>query len=482
MQHVFRWMAARRFLLIILLLVFFLSVFTIMNIWPPKVIQQPSVANQPSNVPALSNPTDIALQKSYLENEKLFAEVTKLQREINPGLWDRLWANITVIAGALVGVIGIGRWIADRRDARQKGIDERFQSAVEGLGSEHREARVQAAAILISFLQPGYERFYEQIFNLSTTNLGLQRPDIADILDEHTVEQHRRISQTPLFLALVRLFGESFYRTRNISSERAKTLDASHIYLPFARLTKVDLQGIQMDEAWLQRAQLHGINLHGASLQGANLERANLVKANLVKANLVKANLVKANLVKANLVKANLVKANLVKANLVKANLQGANLERANLVEANLEAANLEAADLFEADFSGANLDGAFLEKANLTGADLEGAFLRGADLEGAILFGADLQRAFLFGADLQRAFLMGANLQRAFLEKANLERAFLMGANLQRAWLSGTSLRGADLRGADLRGANLKKVLHLTQVEIDTAIIDETTELPDLF
>lgn len=94
-----------------------------------------------------------------------------------------------------------------------------------------------------------------------------------------------------------------------------------------------------------------------------------------------------------------------------------------------------------------------------------------------------------------ERAELKNAILQQADLHEANLENADLSGArlsvtDLMRANLTGADLRGADLwmsdmkdailEGADLRGANLSEVTNLTRAQLDKAITDDTTELPD--
>ncbi len=68
------------------------------------------------------------------------------------------------------------------------------------------------------------------------------------------------------------------------------------------------------------------------------------------------------------------------------------------------------------------------------------------------------------------RPDLIGAKLIRADLSGAILRRANLMGADLIRA----------NLRGANLRGAILSWTMNLTQEQIDSAITNEDTKLPD--
>jgi len=97
---------------------------------------------------------------------------------------------------------------------------------------------------------------------------------------------------------------------------------------------------------------------------------------------------------------------------------------------------------------------------------DIRGANLRGADLSRAHLSGANFSGTDLFGAKLQRAVLTGADLR---------------GAKLFVADLRGANLSGADLHEADLRGGYLKRVLNLTQEQIDAAKGDSTTTLHNL-
>ncbi len=112
--------------------------------------------------------------------------------------------------------------------------------------------------------------------------------------------------------------------------------------------------------------------------------------------------------------------------------------------------------------------------------ADFRKVYLKGVVLMGANLKQANFQEATLYGAylkkaDLERATLEGANLRGANLRWANLQHANLKGANLVRA-----DLREANLEQTQLQGANLKMAEGLTQKQVDTALIDATTVLPD--
>jgi uncharacterized protein YjbI with pentapeptide repeats len=83
-------------------------------------------------------------------------------------------------------------------------------------------------------------------------------------------------------------------------------------------------------------------------------------------------------------------------------------------------------------------------------------------------------------GADLAHRDLVGAALRGARLPGADLRGALLIGADLREAELCSADLLGADLRAADLRGADLTDALFLTRTQVQSAVGDATTRLPD--
>ncbi|MGJ5628916.1 pentapeptide repeat-containing protein [Nostoc sp. CALU 1950] len=199
-----------------------------------------------------------------------------------------------------------------------------------------------------------------------------------------------------------------------------------------------------------QKLDLRNTDLSNADLTEANLSRAILVGANLQWVNFTRANLSEADLSVTYLCGSILYEANLQKAILPEANLQGVVLRKANLSEAILYDANLE---------------GAILCDANLTR-----AVLCDANLEGAILCDANLEEVNFEGSNLQDANLIGSNLQKAKLAGANLDSVLLSTANLQET----------DLQEANLCGANLSGSENLESQQIEQAIGDRTTILPE--
>lgn len=123
-----------------------------------------------------------------------------------------------------------------------------------------------------------------------------------------------------------------------------------------ANLRRVDLYGVNLQEANLCEADLYQSDLCGTNLSGANLYKADLHEANLLKANLLEANLHRVDLHEANLCRANLLNVNLREADLYKADLHKANLCWANLHLADLNGADLDEANLYEANLLQAKL------------------------------------------------------------------------------------------------------------------------------
>jgi hypothetical protein len=114
----------------------------------------------------------------------------------------------------------------------------------------------------------------------------------------------------------------------------------------------------------------------------------------------------------------------------------------------------------------------------------------QGLDLNWSRLDHADLGNARLI-----KALFYKSDLNGTYLEDADLRGAVLAGGSLLCADLTGVRLEGADLTDADLRradfsdtvlthaivsGAKLTEVETLTQSQIDSAIGDEHTKIPD--
>jgi uncharacterized protein YjbI with pentapeptide repeats len=333
------------------------------------------------SVTALVTPTEDATVTT-LSKEKLLQEVNQLKEQNDLGPFEWLRTNTSILLSTLVVVIGaligLWRWLGDRRDEhekrredqrteQEKRAEERFQSAVTGLGDEKEGARIGAAILLRTFLRPGYEQFYTQTFDLAVANLRLPRTP-------HPPEDpNTPLPLTTLSQALIVVFREAFPLARNQNKRSPESLDATDI---------------QLDSAYLRGADLKQVWMPQASLRKVDLSEANLSEANLGEAKLI-----------------------------------GAKLNEADLSRAKLIRAKLNEADLNRTSFNGARLSGADLSGADLRGADLSGADLSWARLSGAYLSEADLNGTNLSEAELSEDDLRGANLRGVVgLTKGQLE------------------------------------------------------------
>ncbi|HEY6410913.1 MAG TPA: pentapeptide repeat-containing protein [Ktedonobacteraceae bacterium] len=275
-----------------------------------------------------------------LNKQKLAQEVQQLKNQNEPDPFGWLRTNASVLLSTLL-VVGGGiftflrylaerrdsqkrlledrqaererrdeeqkRWLEDREAEREKRVEERFQAAVTGLGDEKEGARIGAAILLKTFLRPGYERFYTQIFQLVAVNLGLPRtPNPPE-------DPAASLPLTALRHALMMTFMEAFPLARDkekktvgtkladnefkvrsthpapvtISPTEIHSLKAVDILLDNGFLWYADLKQAWMAQASLRKTDLTGADLSEASLyysvdlQGATLRKANRSGARL---------------------------------------------------------------------------------------------------------------------------------------------------------------------------------------------------------
>ncbi|MFI5432490.1 pentapeptide repeat-containing protein [Rhodococcus baikonurensis] len=135
-------------------------------------------------------------------------------------------------------------------------------------------------------------------------------------------------------------------------------------------------------------------------------------------------------------------------------------------------------------------LDAALAETESLTNGTP--SQVRGVDVSAhravvniLLLQTSDLVRSQVSGKksrklDHRGADLIGARFRGSDLRGANFRGSYLIGADLRGCDLDRADLIGADLRGTDIRGAKLRGSIFLTQFQINAAIGDSATTLPD--
>ncbi|PAX45859.1 pentapeptide repeat-containing protein, partial [Brunnivagina elsteri] len=320
-----------------------------------------------------------------------------------------------------------------------------FHQAIEQLGSNKAETRLGAIYTLEQIAKDVPAKQWT-IVEILAAFIRENAPVFSSDRDEdEEVEERISLLPTDIQAALTAI------ARRDISKEpENQKLDLRYINISNADLTEGNLQDADFTGSDLRGVIFYGANLKAADFSGVNLQEAVMYEADLHEALFYEANL---------------QMAILRKANLKNAIFYGADLQSATLYDANLSEAIFYQAKLQATNFCDANLARANLEACNLTNGNLIGA-----NLQGANLIGANLQNATFSTANLQEAILLEAVLSKTNFSDANLSKANLVGANL-----AGTIFQDANLNGADL-----SRVENLEAQQIETALGDSTTILPD--
>lgn len=318
-----------------------------------------------------------------------------------------------------------------------------FHQAIEQLGSNKAETRLGAIYTLEQIAKDVPAKQWT-IVEILAAFIRENAPVFNSNSDEEIEEEVSPLA-TDIQAALTAI------ARRDVSKEPEKQkLDLRYINISNCDLTEGNLEGADFTGADLRGVIFYGAKLKAVDFSGVNLQEAVMYEADLHEALFYEANL---------------QMAILRKANLTNAVFYGADLQSATLYDANLSEAIFYQAKLQATNFCDANLTRANLEACNLTNGNLIGANLQGANL---------------IGANLQNATFSTANLQEAILLEAVLSKANFSDANLSKANLVGTNLADTIFQNANLNGTDLSRVENLELQQIETALGDSTTILPD--
>lgn len=284
----------------------------VLMVWVPVSVASARVASLELAATVIgmaqATPTEDATVTA-LNKEKLAQEVQQLKNQNEPDPLGWLRTNASILLSTLIvvigGLIGLYRWFGDRRSEREKRAEERFQAAVTGLGDEKEGPKIGAAILLRTFLRPSYEQFYTQTFDLAVANLRLPRASLLsedqDRIPHSPEDPNTPLPLTTLSQALIVVFKEAFPLVRGWIKKR-QMLESSFLQRIKAWLKRtrmegwfdsqsLDATGIQLDNAYLRRADLKQAWMPQASLRNVDLSEANLSEANLQGADLSKTNL-----------------------------------------------------------------------------------------------------------------------------------------------------------------------------------------------
>lgn len=265
---------------------------------------------------------------------------------------------IGIFVAVAAGVQQLDQRRAERRKEREQAeqdsvrrFDTRFAAVFEQAAAPDPRRRVGAAAALRSFLRENNHEFHEQTYDFVLSYLKVSA---ADPVVDHAF---MRVFQIAAHLAL----------SGRGEGERRQAVDYCD-----ARLSRVDLCGLELAEADLTRTALSCAVLDGACLWRARgLHKTDLTCASLRHANLEETVFLDGMLAR----EADFSFANLVAARFAPKGLPGtANLAGARFIGARLQGACLDGAVLTDARFDGANLRGASFHGATLNSAALQSA------------------------------------------------------------------------------------------------------------
>lgn len=209
-----------------------------------------------------------------------------------------------------------------------------------------------------------------------------------------------RDTDTPAALAAGAVVEDADLTTTDPASLREALKRGHGTPWTFRRCTmdEVDLAGLDLTGAVLDRCRADGAVLRDAVLDGLRMDGGSLVGADLSGADLTDATFDGADLSRVRLVAAMLTDTTFRDCRMLGVDLSGLrslavtfSVDGCTLALANLSDAHLRAWQVHEADFSDADLRGADLREAVLDGCKLRGTDLTHARLDGADLSTADL-------------------------------------------------------------------------------------------
>ena len=302
-------------------------------------------------------------QKLVRETEKLKQETLKLKKEtenLEKDFWEKHSPLVTTLASlantitALVAIVGayftIYKQISETRIEKTKQVDARFTSLVQDLGSEKLEIKASATVSILTFLEPGYEKYHEQVYMIVLANLKLDSRDAT--INKLLVKTFEQVIDKYLKQDLLTITPE----------ERNFKLDLSGCHI-----NGITLSNLPLHQANLSYAQLNHATLDNTTLTAANLQNADLTYASIKQSNLNQTNLQEAvfnnyqNKSKSNQ-KTEIINSTFEKAKLVSAKMTKVKISQTNFASAHMQEANLNGADLENVDFKQANLNTAFFK------------------------------------------------------------------------------------------------------------------------
>ena len=264
-------------------------------------------------------------------------------------------------------------------------VDERFNSAINLLGSSETSARTGAIYALYE-LAIEEEKYLRQIAQIMCSHIR-SKTNEAEYKKTHSKRPSNEI-QTTINL-LFKEKEEGLYTQDFARVDGFPKANLSHAYLMGADFTDAWCRGVDFTDAWCKEvsftnAQCQGVDFRDARCQEANFVGAECQGADFTDAWCQGADFRDARCQVAGFSDAQCQKAGFFGAQCQKADFTGAQCHEANFKDAQCQGAVFMEAQCKEVSFTNAQCQGADFRDARCQEANFVGAECQGADFEGA--------------------------------------------------------------------------------------------------
>jgi hypothetical protein len=221
-------------------------------------------------------------------------------------LENEILKNVFQVLGGTVFLVGVYFTWRNLGVAQEGQITQRFNDAIEHLGSDKAEVRLGGIYALARIARDSPK----------------DHSSVMRVFCSYVRETTKRTPAEPVTAEVQAILTMIARRTLEHESDEDE-IDLSEAYIPGVNLRGAQLEHVRLDSANLSRAALAEAFLRGAALRGAIFEDANLRNADLRETDLTGADLRQAVLRSCLLDKANIFGAKLNGATLLQTDLSG---------------------------------------------------------------------------------------------------------------------------------------------------------------
>ena len=273
--------------------------------------------------------------------------------------------NLVLVAGGIVAlIIAVWRSRAAQDQVRvneQERLDRRFYTGVSLLSEKETVSRLAGIRMLGQLAKLEPKLFRDDVilvlceFACNPTAIDKSDVEAAGVLPRFPTDDSKDADDGDRRAAINTSRREEIEKAINVVSD----CNTAALAEPPNTQLELNLPGLALHDAQLERVNLSGADLRGARLVGVDFSGANLSGAKLASAKLLSAKL---------------NGANLTRADLSKTTLSLADLQNAKLADADLSYAELDGAAMLDVQIDNSTFTGAVLSRAGAATPDSERA------------------------------------------------------------------------------------------------------------